>query len=100
MNKGRVVLVLLVLWAASVIATILWPLLFAFRGKEVVRAATQTVNAALGGLARESFSSRLGRGHDYQRIRRWVDRADSSHCDRAAKREWPLVSRIHSGEEL
>lgn len=96
-NKLKVVGLIVLLYVCSVTAMLVWPILYFFRGKEVVRSATQALNAALGGLARESFSSRMGRTGDYPRIAALVDSALPEHTVESALSEAHIVERLTRG---
>ncbi|MCC6530928.1 MAG: hypothetical protein IT531_00125 [Burkholderiales bacterium] len=94
MSRPHVALILLVLWVSSSLCMLCWPLLYLLRGREVVRVATQAVNACLGGYARESLSSRMGRTGDYPRLAAWINRADPGHTYRAAHSESGIVAAL------
>jgi len=67
---------------------------YLWRGNEVFRAATQAVNAFLGGYSRESFSSRMGRTGEFPRIKALVDAADPDHCYKAALKETVVIAAL------
>ena len=89
-----IAIVCLALYLSALVAALLWPVLYFVVGKEPVRAATQAVNAMLGGYARESLSSRMERTGDFGPIKRWVNRHIALHTYEAAMNEARIVVEL------
>lgn len=66
---------------------------------EVWRGVDQLANALLGGWARESISSRLGRTRPACLLCRWLSRVEKDHCAKAAAREADMVAVLRAREQ-
>ncbi len=94
---GQLFLVAL-LWFGALAALLLWPLKLlggAAAAKETVRGIDGLCNAFLGGLSRESLSSRSWREQIKPVI--WLtDLVEQGHCREANRHEQPIVDVINS----
>lgn len=94
----RFALLALLLWVATVLAAIAFPLL-AMRNKEAWRGASGLVNASLDGYGRESLSSRIGRTGELRWIGRLIDAIVRNHCYECAVRESPFVMWLRNNRD-
>lgn len=93
-QKAIAISLLVVLWLVAIVAMVVWPIIYIWRGNEIFRIASQAVNALLGGYSRESFSSRMGRTGEFPQIRKLVDSSAPNHCHDAAMNESVVVAAL------